>query len=190
MTKGLVTGHVAQSESVKDENKNNENKVNGKISKENSPWDHYEVYTKKGQVTVPKVLRPSDPLSVDKGTAIETTVNVTRKAFDAIVSATTYGEGVQWEELGVDENKRWVVINGQRFECEHSPEEKAARKRAQMTLMDYLEEVEKNKNEKKDPKKDPGNLDALKNNKTVMDLIKSISGMTTEDGAIEWLQSF
>jgi hypothetical protein len=43
-----------------------------------------------------------------------------------------------------------VVINGQRFECEHSPEEKAIRKRAQMTFWDYiLEEDNKKKEETK-----------------------------------------
>lgn len=58
----------------------------------------------------------------DKGTAAEINVKVNRSAFDRIVNETTYGE-TKWEELGVDNNKRWVVVNGQRFEVEHSVEE-------------------------------------------------------------------
>lgn len=152
----------------------------------NALWDEYGTYSNKGNLSVAAALQPTSPMEMDKGTAAWTTVNVSRKAFDSIVSATTGGT-IQWEELGVDENKRWVVINGQRFECEHSPEEKAARRRAQMTLMDYLEAIKKFKKEQKDPAKEPGNLDALKANGPVMDLIKQISGSSTDDGAIEWL---
>ena len=76
---------------------------------------------------------------MDKGTAAGTTVHVSRSAFDKILAETTHGE-TKWEECGVDENKRWVVVNGQRFEVEHSAAEKARFKNASKTLLDYLEE--------------------------------------------------
>lgn len=41
--------------------------------------------------------------------------------------------------MGVDGEKRWVVVNGQRFKCPLSEEEKAAKKRAQLTLLDYID---------------------------------------------------
>lgn len=82
-----------------------------------------------------KILPSGTPF--DKGTGAETTVHVSRSAFDKILNETTYGK-TKWEEFGVDDNKRWVVVNGQRFEVEHSAEEKARRKNASKTLLDYI----------------------------------------------------
>ncbi len=45
----------------------------------------------------------------------------------------------------MDNEKRWIVINGQRFEVEHSPAEKRVRERAQMSLLDYIDEIESKK---------------------------------------------
>lgn len=152
-------------------------------------FDNLNLYTKKGvyQTHTPVSSSSLDFFNVDKGTAIATTVNVNRQAFDQILYATTYGE-TKWEEMGVDDEKCWVVINGQRFESEHSPEEKALRKRARMSLVDILNEIEaKSKpktNEKDKNKTEPtGNLDALRSNTMVMTLLRDIFG-TDDDNAL------
>ena len=82
------------------------------------------------------------PSNLDKGTAAHTTIQVDRSTFDKIANYTTYSGEVSWEELGKDGNKRWIVVNGQRFECELSEEEKAMIKNTQKTLIDYIEEAE------------------------------------------------
>lgn len=122
------------------------------------------------------------PNSIDKGTASNTTVFVNREAYDQILSTTTFGEK-KWEEMGVDDEKRWVVINGQRFECEHSAEEKALRKRLKKTLVDYLIEEDKKKLDKKDngTNKPKGNIEALTQNKEVMNLLGKIFNVGTND---------
>lgn len=147
-------------------------------SKSNFLNDTYSVYDKNGLYASSNSQVLPIGSSFDKGTASQTTVYVNRSAYDQILSATTFGE-TKWEEMGVDNEKRWVVINGQRFECEHSPEEKAMRKRAQMTLMDYiLEEDNKKKEENKGkdngPGKPRGNIDALSGNEEVMKLLSKI----------------
>lgn len=81
-------------------------------------------------------------LSFDKGTAVDTTVTIDRVSFDKIVDYSTFNEP-KWEELGVDNDKRWVVINGQRFEVPHSPEEKALRRRLSRTFVDILNDYDK-----------------------------------------------
>ncbi len=136
-----------------------------------------DTYTKQGTLNTVSPGALSGPLSVDKGTAAETTVQINRNAFDAIVSHTTYGDP-KWEELGVDDEKRWVVVNGQRFEVEHSPEEKAQRRRAKrMTLVDFMDERQ-NKDEKKANR--PHALDALKKNSEVLSVLKRIFGVKTD----------
>lgn len=86
-------------------------------------------------------------LTFDKGTASNTTLHVDNATFQKIGSYSTYHPDTRWSELGVDENKRWVVINGQRFESEKSEEEKAMMKRAQMTLIDHLQELQERQKE-------------------------------------------
>lgn len=128
-------------------------------------------------------LRPNNlnPLSVDKGTALTTAVHINRTAYDQILTATTFGD-IKWEELGVDDDKRWVVINGQRFECEHSPEEKALRKKIQKNMFDYLFESKKSrKKEYENQTNQPrGNIDALKSNEKVMGLLEDIFKTTDQ----------
>lgn len=140
-------------------------------------------YTKTGQLnTISRGTLPSVS-SIDKGTAAETTVYVNRSAFDTIVSATTYGKP-QWEELGVDDEKRWVVIDGQRFEVPHSAEEKAQRQRAKrMTLVDIIDEQRKKKDEKTEKKQ--GNTQTLLNNKPVMAVLKDIFNVKTDDQVLK-----
>ncbi|MBF8984867.1 hypothetical protein IZY60_15100 [Lutibacter sp. B2] len=147
--------------------------------------DQYNVYDKKGLYTVSNSQVLPIGSSFDKGTASQTTVYVNRSAYDQILSSTTFGE-MKWDEMGVDDEKRWVVVNGQRFECEHSPEEKAMRKRAQMTLMDYiLEEDEKKKEENKGKDnglgKPRGNIEALSSNVEVMKLLSEIFKTNTPE---------
>lgn len=127
----------------------------------------------------------------DKGTAVETTVKVNRSAFDRIVNETTYGE-TKWEELGVDNNKRWVVVNGQRFEVEHSAEEKARRKNVAKTLVDYMNESEEkmkeqNKFKAKKTDKLSSNIETLKNNEELMNLLGNIFGLTSSEEILKAL---
>lgn len=147
-------------------------------SKSNFLNDTYSVYDKKGLYAGSNSQVLPIGSSFDKGTASQTTVYVNRSAYGQILSATTFGE-TKWEEMGVDDEKRWVVVNGQRFECEHSPEEKAMRKRVQMTFMDYILEEDKKKKEENKGKdngvgKPRGNIDALSSNVEVMKLLSKI----------------
>lgn len=115
-------------------------------------------------------------ITSDIGTAADTTVFVNRNAFDSIVSYSTFNEP-KWEELGVDNEKRWVVINGQRFEVPHSPEEIALRKRMQRTLVDMLNDHDAHK----ESSVDKGNKDILKANKNVVDILKEIFNLNSFD---------
>lgn len=132
-------------------------------------------------------------LSLDKGTAADTTLYVDRSTFERIAVYTTNNPDCQWSEIGVDSEKRWIVVNGQRFETPLSEEEKAAAKRSQMTLLDHLQEYEKHKEEtsskdqvvfdftnKEIPsshKENPKIINLLQNDK-VMEMLKNISKAT------------
>ena len=129
-------------------------------------------------------------LSTDKGTASHTTLYVDNATFQKIATYSTNHPETKWSEIGVDENKRWIVINGQRFESPISEEEKAMLKRAQMTLFDHLQEYEDHKEDMSPKEKvtldfldknanakmstDPKIKDLLHNEK-VMDMLKNIS---------------
>ncbi|MBN1069028.1 hypothetical protein [Clostridium sp. ZS1] len=89
---------------------------------------------------------------LDKGTASNTTVYVDKSTFMQIANYTTNNSECQWDELGIDGEKRWVVVNGQRFECPLSKEEKEAIKRASKTMLDYLIEEDEKKKEKEEKK--------------------------------------
>ncbi|MGG3801819.1 hypothetical protein [Metabacillus fastidiosus] len=82
---------------------------------------------------------------LDKGTAAHTTLYVDYSTFQQIANYTTNNPECEWSEIGIDGEKRWIVVNGQRFESPLSEEEKQAMKRAQMTLLDYMEESRKQK---------------------------------------------
>ncbi len=128
-------------------------------------------------------------LSIDKGTAAHTTVQVSRSAFDKILTATTYGE-TKWEECGNDGNKRWVVVNGQRFEVPLSAAEKARMKNSQKTILDYIEESdskikEENKGRNNGINKPRGNIEALRNNKEVVELLGKIFNTDTFERVLE-----
>ncbi len=140
-----------------------------------------ENYDKLGKLQSTGLYRNS--FSLDKGTAAETTIIVNRSAFDAIVHATTYGEP-QWEELGCDDEKRWVVINGQRFEVPHSEEEKEMRRKMKMTLIDILDQYEKEKDKYKEDLKNKENIECLKDNKIVLDMLKKVFNEESFDGII------
>lgn len=124
----------------------------------------------------------------DNRTAIETTISVNRETFDKIAHATTYGD-LRWDELGVDDDKRWIVVNGQRFEVEHSPEEKAIRKQAQRNIL--LDSLTKNKKESPESKyyrakKQIENIELLKHNPPVFSLLKGILGVGLDQGVSEY----
>lgn len=131
-------------------------------------------------------------LGLDKGTASNTTLYVDRKTFDSIVSYSANNESCKWDEMGIDGEKRWVVINGQRFECPLSEAEKEAARRASMTIVDYFAEAEKEKQEEESKKENQekvtissisnSNLNTsnskiknLLNNEPVMNMLKDIA---------------
>lgn len=132
-------------------------------------------------------------LSIDKGTAADTTLYVDRSTFERIAEYTTNNSDCRWSEIGVDSEKRWIVVNGQRFETPLSEEEKAAAKRSQMTFLDHLQEYEKHKEEtsskdkvvfdftnKENPSsniENPKIISLLQNDK-VMEMLKNISKAT------------
>lgn len=157
------------------ENGDNVGKSKDTFIKSDRPNNKLDLYTKN--------ISPSW-MSVDKGTASHTTISINRQAFDKILNETTYGE-TKWEECGVDNNKRWVVVNGQRFEVEHSAEEKARIKNASKTLIDYILESEENIKEKEEFNnngigKPKGNIEALQNNQEVMNLLGKIFNSSDE----------
>lgn len=118
--------------------------------------------------------------SVDKGTAAHTTVYVSKSAYDRILSATTHSNRKpDWEEMGCDGEKRWVVINGQRFESPLSQAEKDKIKNARLSLLDILMKNEKNKTD--NPRDPRGNIESLKNNKETVLLLNKIFGTSSFD---------
>lgn len=145
----------------------------------------------KDTIQLPRTNKMSGSiLSLDKGTAFLTTLYVDNATFQKITAYTTNHPDNQWSELGKDGDKRWIVVNGQRFESPLSEEEKAMMKRAQMTLGDHLDEAEEYK-EKTEPKEkvtldftsndvinesseNPKIVSLLKNEK-VMAMLKDIS---------------
>jgi hypothetical protein len=82
---------------------------------------------------------------LDKGTAANTTLYVDKSSFFQIMNYTTNNTECKWSELGIDDEKRWIVVNGQRFECPLSEEEKEARRKLRRTLLDVFEEADKEK---------------------------------------------
>lgn len=163
----------------KDKNTNINSNKRDEFIKSDYSNDRLELYNN-------KIL--SGGFAVDKGTAAHTTVQVSRSAFDKILNATTNGE-TKWEECGVDDNKRWVVVNGQRFEVEHSAAEKARRKNASKTFLDYIIESdermrEQNKSKDNGIGKPRGNIEALKNNEEVMKLLGKIFNSDTSEGIL------
>ena len=135
--------------------------------------DYTGIYNKNGKVD--SINSFSFNSTLDKGTAIGTTVMVNRGAFDSIVSYSTDNEP-KWDELGCDGDKRWVVINGQRFEVEHSPEEKALRKRAMRSLVEIMNDYDIER-KKESMKNDNNNKDTLKENTKVVDVLKRVFGL-------------
>ncbi|MED4404121.1 hypothetical protein [Metabacillus fastidiosus] len=134
------------------------------------------------------------PGILDKGTAAHTTLYVDYSTFRQIANYTTNNPDCEWDEMGIDHEKRWIVVNGQRFESPLSEEEKRTMKKGQMTLLDYMEESRKLREEilpKQDKYKkveldftnnsdfdnigdDPKIANLLKNEK-VMNMLKDIS---------------
>lgn len=94
----------------------------------------------------------SNTLTLDKGTASSTTLYVDQKTMSNLMSDALLGGG-PWEECGKDDDKEWIVINGQRFERPLSPQEKAERRAAQKTLLDYMEEEEAKRKDEEEKRK-------------------------------------
>lgn len=104
---------------------------------------------------------------IDKGTAAHTTLYVDRGSFNQIMNYTTNNPKCQWEELGIDDEKRWIVVNGQRFESPLSEEEKEIRKRLRRGFLEILDEADKEREKQKSKLEKHGSvkLDFDENNK-------------------------
>ncbi|MDU1412771.1 MAG: hypothetical protein E6929_08145 [Clostridium sp.] len=115
-------------------------------------------------------------VTIDKGTAAHTTLYVDRGSFNQIVDYTTNNPDCQWEELGIDDEKRWVVVNGQRFECPLSEQEKEMRRRLRKGLVEILDEADKEmeKYKSKFQKKESATLTLDENNKVVLNVDENI----------------
>lgn len=94
----------------------------------------------------------SNTFTIDKGTASHTTLYVDQKTMNNLWSDALLGGG-PWEEAGKDNDKQWIVINGQRFERPLSPQEKAERRAAQKTLIDYIQESEAQRKDEEEKRK-------------------------------------
>lgn len=92
-------------------------------------------------------------ITIDKGTAAHTTLYVDRGSFEKILNYSTNNPECQWGEMGIDDEKRWVVINGQRFECPLSEEEKEARRRLRKGIIEILTEADKEREKRKSKSK-------------------------------------
>lgn len=175
--KPISTSNVSK---VSEENKIAEQK--NLSLKNTTPNSDFTTYNKNGFSVNQSRQAKSVKTSFDKGTAAHTTVYVNSNAYNKILHATTFGQP-QWEEMGCDGEKRWVVVNGQRFECPLTKEEKELRKKFEQNLVDILDESDKQKNKGKDNGafKPRGNIEALKNNEEVMDLLGRIFNADTFD---------
>ncbi|GAA0785778.1 hypothetical protein [Hathewaya limosa] len=106
-------------------------------------------------------------ITIDKGTAAHTTLYVDRGSFDQIMNYSSNNPQCRWEELGIDDEKRWIVVNGQRFECPLSEEEKELRRRLRRGLLEILDEADKEREKHKSKSKNHSSvkLSFDKNNK-------------------------
>lgn len=139
---------------------------------------------------------PSVGLQIDKGTAAHTTMTVDRGTFNQIMNYSANNKEAQWSELGIDDEKRWIVINGQRFESPLSKEEKELREKMRRNpLLDAIAESDEKRAEMLERKKDAmkfkinfsgdkpnveniGENDKIKNllsNEKVMNMLKDIA---------------
>lgn len=127
--------------------KNTLHKIDTTLNKESNITKESKI----NQVNTNSAPYPSGMIPVDKGTAAGTTVNVDRGTiFNIINYAVNNPETSGLEELGMDDNKRWVVINGQRFETELTPREKELIRKAKERcgLLSFVEESDDKKYEK------------------------------------------
>lgn len=106
-------------------------------------------------------------MTTDKGTAANTTLYVDRGSLEKILNYTTNNPECKWDEMGFDDEKTWVVVNGQRFECPRSEEEKELRRRLRKGLIGMLEEgdKEREKHKSKSERHDSVKLSFDENNK-------------------------
>lgn len=149
--------------------KDTETKLNAKDSLE---------LTNKSRMKMPRVG------GIDKGTAANTTIYVSKGTLNKILAYTHENPECKWEEMGWDGEKQWVVIDGQRFEYPLSEAEKEQYRKGTMTLLDYIEEEEKRKeelegNEDKQPVKMPlAENDSLQDHPKIKGLQENTKVMT------------
>ncbi|GAA0076917.1 hypothetical protein UT300005_12950 [Clostridium sp. CTA-5] len=137
-------------------NQSNNLSRNNILNSNNSYKDKLELSNESRKVR----RQPIMVFGLDKGTASNTTIFVNKGTFNQIANYTTDNPDCQWEEIGCDGVKRWVVVNGQRFECPLSKEERAAYEQASKTIIDYINEEEEKKEKKySDKESEPINFE-------------------------------
>lgn len=197
------------SNSLRDSNIINNNKVKNSIYKNMqmessvSYKDKIEISNESKRVGSSRIMGSG---LIDRGTAAHTTIYVDKATIDQILSYSIDNPEYKWEEMGFDDEKEWVVINGQRFERPRTKEEKEAIRRFRRTLGDILAEEEKKQDEirEKYGKLQKGKLkfkcknkfeftgdkdflanDKIKNlqkNEKVMNMLADISSMKGKEG--------
>lgn len=121
--------------------------------------------------------------AIDKGTAANTTITLDNATFEQICSylSNNPDQTCRWSEMGVDGDKKWVVINGQRFEYRFTEEEKEAfRKMAENSnLVNILTRLDKEKAKlkaKSDKKQTPVNLNLNSKGNLEFDNMSKVQG--------------
>lgn len=86
---------------------------------------------------------------VDRGTATDTTVKVDKGTFNQIMDYSLNNKDCKWDEIGCDGSKKWVVIDGQRFDYSLTKEEKEAFQKRWKTCCSIASKTESGKDKNK-----------------------------------------
>lgn len=86
---------------------------------------------------------------VDSGTAADTTVKIDKGTFNKIMDYSMKNPAYKWDEIGCDGTKKWVVIDGQRFDYSLSKDEKEAFKKRWKTSCAAYNKAETDKDKSK-----------------------------------------
>lgn len=85
----------------------------------------------------------------DNGTAADTTVKIDKGTFNKIMDYSMKNPAYKWDEIGCDGTKKWVVIEGQRFDYSLSKDEKEAFKKRWKTSCETYNKVQTDKDKSK-----------------------------------------
>lgn len=85
----------------------------------------------------------------DIGTAADTTVKIDKGTFNQVMDYSMKNPANKWDEIGCDGTKKWVVIDGQRFDYSLSKDEKEAFKKRWKTSCEAYNKTETDKDKSK-----------------------------------------